>query len=740
MSSPSTRRRLAVASAAAAALVAPLAVALPAYASATRNEIVYTADDNNDGIYSIVLRDLETRSVRTVLPADPTAETLYDDPELSPTGDRIAFSTDRGASQFTEGIAVVNRDGTGFRRVTTPPAAAGTTYAIDVAPAWSPDGSRLLFTRITTDASDSANIRATTALYTVPAAGGTPTALPNATDGYLGDWSPDGSQIVFTALPTGADSGPITIVRADGTQRRALAGADGLMPTWSPNGATIAFARITSLDSDRTRQQDVAQIATIPVAGGAVTTLAATRPSTARTVAGYPAWSPDGESLLFDLFGYSATDDFPPGDVWAVDKNGTRAGRVTTSGGDDAQPHAQGPAPSAVSAGAASTFTPVTPQRVLDTRNGTGVRRGKVGQGASVDLPVAGVRTAQGPVPANATAVVLNVTATDTTTGTDVRAYPTGSAVPLASNINAAARSTAPNLVTVRLGANGRISLRNGLGSVHLIGDIAGYYTPDAAGAGFAAVDPSRILDTRVGLGAARAKLARGGATDLQVTGALRTADGTTVTVPADARAVVLNVTATAVTGVSTDVRVYPAGGAAVPLVSNLNLVGGQTAANLVTVAVGTGGKVRLRNSLGSLHLVADLAGYYSASAPGRFVPVTPTRFLDTRSGVGAAVIPTTAGGFVDLRVAGTRGVPAQATAAVLNLTGTAVSGTASTDVRAYPRGAARVPTVSNVNLERGETRANLSIVRTGTDGRVRIRNNSGQLQLVADIAGYIVG
>ena len=740
MPSPSTRRRLGAAGVAAVALLAPLAVALPVSASASRNEIVYTADDNDDGVYSIVLRDLETRSVRTVLPADPTAQTLYDDPELSPTGDRIAFSTDRGAAQFDEGIAVVDRDGSGFRRITTPPPAAGTTYAIDVAPAWSPDGSRLLFTRITTDAADSADIRASTALYTVPAAGGTPTPVPNATDGYLGDWSPDGSQIVFTALTAGADTGPLTIVRADGTQRRTLTGADGLMPAWSPDGATIAFARITSLDPDRAREHDVAQIATVPAAGGGVTTLAATRPGSARTVAGYPAWAPDGQSLLFDLFGHSATDDVPPGDVWAVDLDGTRAGRVTTSSGDDAQPHAQGPAPSAVSAGAPSTYTPVTPQRVLDTRSGTGVRRGKVGRGASVDLPVAGVRTVQGPVPASATAVVLNVTVTDTTAGTDVRAYPTGSPVPLASNLNAAARSTVPNLVTVRLGAGGRVSLRNGLGSVHLIGDIAGYYTPDAAGAGFAALDPSRILDTRVGLGARRATLARGGATDLQVTGALRTADGGTVTVPADARAVVLNVTATAVTGVSTDVRVYPAVGTAVPLVSNLNLVAGQTAANLVTVAVGTGGRVRLRNSLGSLHLIADLAGYYAASAPGRFVPVTPTRFLDTRSGIGAAAIPTTAGGAVDLRVAGARGVPATATAAVLNVTGTAVSGTASTDVRAYPREAARVPTVSNVNLARGATRANLSIVRTGSDGRIRVRNSSGQLQLVADLAGYMVG
>ena len=740
MTSPSSRRRLGLACVAVAALVAPLAVVLPAQASATRNEIVYTADDDNDGVYSIVLRDLETRSVRTVLPADPTAETLYDDPELSPTGDRIAFSTDRGAAQFDEGIAVVNRDGTGFRRVTNPPAAAGTTYTIDVAPAWSRDGTRLLFTRITTDNADSANIRASTALYTVSVTpGSSPVPLPNASDGYLGDWSPDGSQIVFTALAPDADTGPITIVRADGTQRRPLAGANGLMPTWSPDGRTIAYATITSLDPDRARQQDVAQIATVPVAGGSATVLAATKPSAARTVAGYPSWSPDGESLLFDLFGYSATDDFPPGDIWAVDRFGRRAGRVTATRGDDAQPHAQGPTPASVSAGSPSTYTPVTPRRILDTRNGTGVRPGKVGQGGAVDLPVRGVATAQGPVPASATAVVLNVTVTDTTAGTDVRAYPTGTGVPLASNLNAGIRSTVPNLVTVRLGANGGISLRNGLGSVHLIGDIAGYYTPDAAGAGFAAVDPSRILDTRVGLGAPRAKLGRGGIADLQVTGALRTADGATVTVPADARAVVLNVTATAVTGVSTDVRVYPPS-ATVPLVSNLNLRGGQTAANLVTVAVGGGGRVRLRNGLGSLHLIADLAGYYAPGAAGRFVPVTPTRFLDTRAGVGAAVIPTTAGGFVDLKVAGTRAVPAGATAAVLNLTGTAVSGTRSTDVRAYPLGAPRVPTVSNVNLTAGETRANLSIVRIGSDGRVRVRNSTGQLQLVGDLAGYMIG
>ena len=738
MTSPSTRRRLGATGAALAALVAPVALAVPAHASATANEIVYTADDDNDGVYAVVLRDLESRRVTTVLPADTTNEWIYDDPELSPTGDRIAFSTDRGSAEFDEGLAVVNRDGTGFRRLTTPPS-TDTVFSIDVAAAWSPDGQTLLFTRITTDATDQANIKATTALYTVPAAGGTVTAVPGAGDGYTGDWSPDGSKIVFAALPADADSGPITVVNLDGTGRTALGSAVGLMPAWSPDGSTIAYATVTERDADRARAEDVAQIATVPATGGTPSVLAPTRPTSAKTVAEYPAWTPDGESIVYDLFGYSATDSFPPGDLWAVDRAGVRAGRVTATGGDEAQPHVQGPAPAPVSAGAASTYTPVTPKRILDTRDGTGVPTGKVGAGGTVDLAVRGVETAQGPVPANASAVVLNVTVTGTTASTDVRAYPSGTGVPGASSVNAGAGQTVPNLVTVRIGENGAITLRNGGGSVHLIGDIAGYYTPDAAGAGFAALDPSRILDTRSpAVGAPAAKVGPAGVVDLQVTGALPTADGTTVTVPADARAVVLNVTATGATS-GTDVRVYPTpADGSVPEVSNLNVRAGQTTPNLVTVAVGQGGKVRLRNLAGSVNLIADLAGYYAPGATGRFVPVAPARFLDTRSGVGGAPIPVTAAGYVDLKVSGTRAVPAGATAAVLNLTGTGVS--ASTDVRAYPVGAASVPTVSNLNLTRGTTRANLTIVKTGTDGRVRVRNGAGQVNLIGDLAGYMVG
>ncbi|MCW2614366.1 MAG: N-acetylmuramoyl-L-alanine amidase [Frankiales bacterium] len=749
MQNPISRRACAL-GATVVALAAPVALALPASASASANEVVYTADDDRDGIYSVVLRDLESRRVTTVLPADTTEEWIYDDPELSPDGGRIAFSTDRGSASFDEGIAVVNRDGTGFRRLTTPPASTEPTgpYAIDVAAAWSPNGQTLLFTRITTDVRTSP-ATVTTALFTVPAAGGAAAAVPGGANGYTADWSPDGSRIVFAALPVDPDPtddvvvenevGAITVMALDGTGRTPL-GPTGLMPAWSPDGSTVAFATITSRDSDRTRSEDVTQIATVPAAGGTSRNLAVTQPTAARTVAEYPAWTPDGESIVFDLFGYSSTVAFPPGDLWAVDRQGLRAGRVTTTAGDDTQAHVQGPAPSAVSAGAPSTYTPVTPRRILDTRApGVGAPAAKIGPGATIDLAVRGVTTAQGPVPANASAVVLNLTVTGTTASTDVRAYPSGTPVPGASSVNAGAGQTVPNLVTVRIGDNGAITLRNSGGTVNLIGDIAGWYTPDAAGAGFAAVDPSRVLDTRSpAVSAPAAKVGPKGFVDLQVTGALPTADGTSVTVPADARAVVLNVTATGATS-STDVRVYPTPtDSSVPEVSNLNVRAGQTTPNLVTVAVGQGGKVRLRNLGGSVNLIADLAGYYASGATGRFVPVAPTRFLDTRSGVGAAPIPTTGSGVADLKVAGARGVPTGATAAVLNLTGTGVR--ASTDVRAYPFGAARVPTVSNLNLTAGATRANLVIVRVGADGRVRVRNGAGSVNLIGDLAGYMIG
>ena len=382
---------------------------------------------------------------------------------------------------------------------------------------------------------------------------------------------------------------------------------------------------------------------------------------------------------------------------------------------------------------AGDLFSPVAPTRVLDTRTGLGVPGGSpapLAGGHTLTLHVAGVAG----VPAGADAVVMNVTAVAPSVSTYISVYPGAlTNPPLVSNINVAAHLTVPNLVTVQLDAAGDVKLFNAVGSAHLLADVTGYYDPTAADT-YVPLDPTRILDTRSGLGAPANPLGAGGAIDLQVTGV----DG----IPSDAAAVVLNVTATGASA-ATYVQVYPtpASGSAVPLVSNLNLSARTTAANLVTVGVGALGRVRLRNAVGAVDVLADVAGYFSSATTGaRFVPLTPTRVLDSRTGLGEQVGqtgPLGPGGLVDLQVAGTAGVPSRANAVLFNYT--AVAPVAATYVQAYgtPSSGTGIPSVSNINLAAGQVRANLASVIIGAGGRVRLRNQVGSTDLLADLAGY---
>jgi hypothetical protein len=244
-------------------------------------------------------------------------------------------------------------------------------------------------------------------------------------------------------------------------------------------------------------------------------------------------------------------------------------------------------------------YSAITPARILDTRAGNGAPAAKLGIGAAMTLQVTG----RGGVPASGvSAVVLNVTVTDTSSGGFLTAWPAGDALPLASNLNYVAGQTVANLVMVKVGAGGAVNLYSSGGPLNVIADVAGYYGD--AGAGLATATPARILDTRTGLGAPQAKLGAGAALSLQVTG-----QGG---VPADGVvAVVLNVT---VTGPSTGgwLAAWPAG-EALPLVSNLNYVPAQTVPNLVVVKVGAGGKVNLYSSGGPVDVIADVAGWFVA-------------------------------------------------------------------------------------------------------------------------------
>jgi len=106
---------------------------------------------------------------------------------------------------------------------------------------------------------------------------------------------------------------------------------------------------------------------------------------------------------------------------------------------------------------------------VLDTRQSS-----SLGPNATLTLSLAAH------VPADATAVALNVTATGGTAASFLTVYPTGSPQPNASSLNWSDSDSHPNAVNVQLGTNGSIDIFNAFGDVHVIVDLNGYYVPAA--------------------------------------------------------------------------------------------------------------------------------------------------------------------------------------------------------------------------------------------------------------------
>ena len=368
----------------------------------------------------------------------------------------------------------------------------------------------------------------------------------------------------------------------------------------------------------------------------------------------------------------------------------------------------------AAAAGSAPTgrgtyFHPLSPTRVLDTRNSS-----PVGVNGTITLDLSSV------VPAGAAAVVFNLTATDVTASTFITAWPHGTALPNASDLNVVAGDTRPNHVTVALPADHKVDLHNAFGSVDLIVDLAGYYSPDSGG-GFTVAEPTRVLDTRFGPNANSTFTPVG--------------PNATITVdlspwlPADATAVVFNLTAADVTA-NTVVTAWPDGSPR-PSVSNLNLPPGAIRSNLVTVAVPASRKIDLYNLAGNVDLIGDLDGYYTAGGGDAFFPMSPLRARDTRdSGQLSAAFPDE----LDLSPL----LPATADSVLVNLTG--VAPTASTFITAWPAPYAP-PNTSNINLAPGEVAANQAVIGLGAEPgsprQFQYATHSGSADVVFDVAGY---
>jgi hypothetical protein len=378
-------------------------------------------------------------------------------------------------------------------------------------------------------------------------------------------------------------------------------------------------------------------------------------------------------------------------------------------------------------------FVALSPTRILDSRAGQGMPGGvarKLNGWETIGLQVAGVAG----VPSGATGVVLNLTVTGNDGPSYVTAWPSQQGQPETSVINLEyANQTIANLVTVPVGVDGRVALFT-VASSHLIADVAGYYVgaSSATSGRFTPLAATRVLDTRTPNAFHSGPLGAGGTAHVD----LNAAAG----IPADALAAVVNltVTNTAGGGFFSAVPAYtdPTGS------SNLNVeVAGQTIANQAVVQL-NGGWLDVYSSTGG-DVVVDVVGWYTgasaaSASTGLFVPVAPTRLLDTRA-PGAPRYPARpqTNVPVDVAAASRGGLPASGFAAlVLNLTATNAEGYGY--VTAWGAGLSK-PWTSNLNVVRvDQTIANHAVV--GVSNLGYSLEVQGGAHLLTDVSGYFTG
>ncbi|WP_327361124.1 MULTISPECIES: PKD domain-containing protein [unclassified Streptomyces] len=379
-----------------------------------------------------------------------------------------------------------------------------------------------------------------------------------------------------------------------------------------------------------------------------------------------------------------------------------------------------------------SDYTPYGPTRLLDTRNGTGAPQTKVAPYSSAHLKIGG----NGGIPAGVTAVVLNVTVTDTTSGGHVTAYADGDDKPTTSNVNFVPGQTVPNLVIVPVGENGYVNLYNGgWESVDLIADVTGYFTQTSS-SGYTPLAPQRFVDTRSGTGTAKGQVAGYGSFSTQITG-LGKVPATGVT------AVALNVT---VTNPKSDghLTVYPSGQQA-PTASNVNFTTGQTIANSVIVPVGPDGKISVRNGgWNPADVIVDVVGYYSPQSKGSYLPFAPERMLDTRDPKDPVHGPLAGRDYIYTAMSepgsGITGFVLNTTVTNTGDSGFLAVAPDPNTLDEYDNNAASQPTPpgsSTLNWTTGKTVPNLVQASTGGTGVIDFWNQSdGNIDLIVDVFG----
>ena len=377
---------------------------------------------------------------------------------------------------------------------------------------------------------------------------------------------------------------------------------------------------------------------------------------------------------------------------------------------------------------AGTTYHPIPPVRLLDTRIGNGLA-GKLVAGAPRTFQIA----TRGNVPLGATAITANATIVNACAASSVYLGPTEIAKPSTFTIKFNRNDVTAFGITVALSETGTLSATYmaSSGTTDLVIDVTGYFTPDTSGSTYHPITPVRLLDTR----------SRNGLVGKLVANVPRTfAVAGRGGVPSYATAVTGNVT---VTGSNASWAVYlgPAP-IARPGSSTINFGKSQTRANSLTVILsptGTLSATFMSSGGKTTNLVFDVTGFYTADMSGdSYVPIPPVRMLDTRVSNG---LPgkLTANSPRTFQVTGRGRIPPNATAVTGILS--VANQTSSWAVFLGPTATAK-PTTSALNFLRTDAAANGVTVALGAGGTLSATYMGGAgntTHVVLDITGYFV-
>jgi NHL repeat len=398
------------------------------------------------------------------------------------------------------------------------------------------------------------------------------------------------------------------------------------------------------------------------------------------------------------------------------------------------------------------SFHPVTVTRIADTRNSTPLNAGEIRNFAVTN--VAGV-------PANASAVAINIAVVAPVSTGHLRVFPAGSPLPNASVLNFARLKNTPNHVFAKVGLGGQISVYAG-NKTDLIIDINGYFTHDSLGDHFQVINQRRIFDDQPPPNVSpfiprvtapiSPQIPPQPKPPVDIGPSVAGAPGlSTITVPVQGvggvpssgvTTLMLNISALnpSATG---HLRVYPTG-APVPNASTHNFVAGDSRTNLVLVKPGTNGSINIYNaSAGAVSVTVEVVGWFGdpvtaeMASPLLFLPINPVRALDTRQPAGSLPL-----GAFDSRlvpILGVGEVPASGQVRAVAVNIAAVNPTQSGTVTATD-GQAEVYGYPWLHHPANENVANL-VVLPISQGSINLRNGSaGTSHFIIDVVGYFVG